>query len=139
MSALVARRALTLTSKAGSENVEVQQINALQLFDYQEALFSVEWPEVDENADQLAQQKTLLAIHRTTYELNRLLAAMGLHYKHPELDIEQMKAWVLENYPDAAHVLRMAMAVKEISGLASIAKADAEDTEKPEPVDPKKG
>ena len=139
MSALVARRTLALTSKVGSEKVELQQLNGLQLFDYQAVLLSVDWPEVDEKAGQRAQQKTLLAIHRITYELNLLLAAMGLHYKHPELDIEQMKAWVLAHYPDSAHVLRMAMAVKEISGLASIAKADAEDAEKPEPVDPKKG
>ena len=139
MSALVARRTLALTSKVGSENVELQQLNGLQLFAYQTALLSVDWPEVDEKADQRAQQKTLLAIHRITYELNLLLAAMGLHDKHPELDIVQLKAWVLAHYPDSAHVLRMAMAVKEISGLASIAKADADDAEKPEPVDPKKG
>lgn len=139
MSALVARRTLTLTSKVGSEKVELQQLNGLQLFDYQAALLSVDWPVVDEAADKRKQQKTLLAIHRVTYELNLLLAAMGLHHKHPELDIEQMKAWVLAHYPDSAHVLRMAMAVKEISGLASLAKADAEDAEKPEPVDPKKG
>lgn len=139
MSGLVARRTLTLTSKAGSEQVELQQLNGLQLFDYQAALLSVDWPSVDEEADERQQKKTLLAIHRITYELNLLLAAMGLHHKHPELDIEQMKAWVLAHYPDSAHVLRLAMAVKEISGLASIAKADADDAEKPEPVDPKKG
>ena len=138
MSALVARRTLTLSSNVGSEQVELQQLNGLQLFDYQAALLSVDWPKVEEKASQREQQKTLLAIHRITYELNLLLAAMGLHHKHPELDVEQMKAWVLAHYPDSAHVLRMAMAVKEISGLASLAKADADDAEKPEPVDPKK-
>lgn len=138
MSALVARRTLTLTSKVGTEKVELQQLNGLQLFDYQAVLLSVDWPVVDEEADERQQKKTLLAIHRITYELNLLLAALGLHHKHPDFDIEQMKAWVLAHYPDSAHVLRMAMAVKEISGLVSIAPADAKTEDKPEPIDPKK-
>ena len=74
MSALVARRTLTLSSKVGSEKVELQQLNGLQLFDYQAALLSVDWPKVEEKASQREQQKTLLAIHRITYELNLLLA-----------------------------------------------------------------
>lgn len=141
MSALVATRTLTLKGKQGEAAVEVHQLNGLQLFDYQQALLCVEWPSPDGIIDPREQQQTLLRIHRLTFEMNLLLAAQGLHYLHPELDIEQMKARVLASYPDPAHVLRLAMAVKELSGLATLA-AEAEEAkrdEPAEPIDPKKG
>jgi hypothetical protein len=139
MSALVETRSLTLKSKGKSASVVVHQLNGLQLFDYQMALLSVEWPQVEGITDPLQQQKTLLTIQRLTFEMSLLLAAMGLIHYQPDLDVEQMKAWVLKNYPDSAHVLRIAMAVKELSGLAALAKEAASDEGNLEPVDPKKG
>lgn len=139
MSALIETRTLTLKGKGKSASVVVHQLNGLQLFDYQMALLSVEWPQVEGIADPLQQKKTLLTIQRLTFEMSLLLAAMGLNHYQPDLDVEQMKAWVLKNYPDSAHVLRIAMAVKEVSGLAALAKEAASGEGKLEPVDPKKG
>jgi len=139
MSGLMETRVLTLKAKRGKqERVEVRQLDALQLFDYQEALLSAPWPTIDQNADEQAQKKTLLDIQRVTLELNVLLAALGLHYLYPDLKLEQMKRKVLECYPDPAHILRLAMAVKEISGLAMLA-ADSDEPAPAEPIDPKKG
>lgn len=139
MSGLMETRVLTLKAKRGKqERVEVRQLDALQLFDYQEALLSAPWPTIDQNADEQAQKKTLLDIQRVTLELNVLLAALGLHYLYPDLKLEQMKRKVLECYPDPAHVLRLAMAVKEISGMAMLA-ADSDEPAPAEPIDPKKG
>ncbi|WP_323932712.1 hypothetical protein [Aeromonas hydrophila] len=139
MSGLMETRVLTLKAKRGKqERVEVRQLDALQLFDYQEALLSAPWPTIDENADEQAQKKTLLDIQRVTLELNVLLAALGLHYLYPDLKLEQMKRKVLECYPDPAHILRLAMAVKEISGMAMLA-ADSDEPAPAEPIDPKKG
>lgn len=139
MSGLMETRVLALKAKRGKqERVEVRQLDALQLFDYQEALLSAPWPTIDQNADELAQKKTLLDIQRVTLELNVLLAALGLHYLYPDLKLEQMKRKVLECYPDPAHILRLAMAVKEISGLAMLA-ADSDEPAPAEPIDPKKG
>lgn len=139
MSALIETRTLTLKGKGKSSSVVVHQLNGLQLFDYQMALLSVEWPQVEGIEDPLQQQKTLLTIQRLTFEMSLLLAAMGLNHNQPDLDVEQMKAWVLKNYPDSAHVLRIAMAVKELSGLAALAKEAASGEGNLEPVDPKKG
>lgn len=139
MSGLMETRVLTLKAKRGKqERVEVRQLDALQLFDYQESLLSAPWPTIDQNADEQAQKKTLLDIQRVTLELNVLLAALGLHYLYPDLKLEQMKRKVLECYPDPAHILRLAMAVKEISGLAMLA-ADSDEPAPAEPIDPKKG
>ncbi|MDX7852989.1 hypothetical protein [Aeromonas caviae] len=139
MSALIETRTLTLKGKGKSSSVVVHQLNGLQLFDYQMALLSVEWPQVEGITAPLQQQKNLLTIQRLTFEMSLLLAAMGLNHYQPDLDVEQMKAWVLKNYPDSAHVLRIAMAVKELSGLAALAKEAASGEGKLEPVDPKKG
>lgn len=139
MSGLMETRVLTLKAKRGKqERVEVRQLDALQLFDYQEALLSAPWPTIDQNADEQAQKKTLLDIQRVTLELNVLLAALGLHYLYPDLKLEQMKRKVLECYPDPAHVLRLAMAVKEISGMATLV-SDSDEPAPAEPIDPKKG
>ncbi|MGL6585469.1 hypothetical protein ACSZOO_11550 [Aeromonas hydrophila] len=139
MSGLMETRVLTLKAKRGmQERVEVRQLDALQLFDYQEALLSAPWPTIDQNAAEQAQKKTLLDIQRVTLELNVLLAALGLHYLYPDLKLEQMKRKVLECYPDPAHVLRLAMAVKEISGMATLV-SDSDEPASAEPIDPKKG
>lgn len=142
MSALLATRPLTLKGRLGGEaKVVVHQLNGLQLFDYQTALLSVEWPAVEGITDPLQQKKTILTIQRLTFEMSLLLAAMGLNHYQPDLDVEQMKAWVLANYPDPEYVLRIAMAVKELSGLAGLAEeaGGAKGDEPAEPVDPKKG
>lgn len=142
MSALLATRPLTLKGRLGGEaKVVVHQLNGLQLFDYQTALLSVDWPSLEGISDPRELQKTILTSQRITFEISLLLAALGLHHDHPELDIEQMKAWVLANYPDPAYVLRIAMAVKELSGLAGLAEEaeDAKGDEPAEPVDQKKG
>lgn len=139
MSGLMETRVLTLKAKRGKqERVEVRQLDALQLFDYQEALLSAPWPTIDQNADEQAQKKTLLDIQRVTLEFNVLLAALGLHYLYPDLKLEQMKRKVLECYPDPAHILRLAMAVKEISGMATLV-SDCDEPAPAEPIDPKKG
>lgn len=139
MSALLKTRRVTLQSGEKSATVVVHQLDGLQLFDYQMALLSVEWPQVEGITDPLQQQKTMLTIQRLTFEMSLLLAALGLNHCQPDLDVEQMKVWVLSNYPDPAHVLRIAMVVKELSGLVGLAEESAKGNDKPEPVDPKKG
>lgn len=139
MSALLEKRSLTLKGRRESVTVEVHQLDGLQLFDYQMALLSVEWPTAEGITDPRQEQKTILTIQRLTFEMNLLMAALGLSHYQPDLPVEQMKKWVLANYPDSAHVLRIAMAAKELSGLTALTNEPAEGEAQPEPVDPKKG
>ena len=70
------------------------------------------------------------------------MAAFGLQYLHPAESIEEVKARVIRSYPLPDHIMRLALAVKELSGLAQPPAAEEEKTaqegDSKEPADPKK-
>lgn len=92
--------------------------------------------------DKKAATKYTLQVQKVVYELNATMAAYGLQYLHPADSIDEARARVLNTYPLPDHIMRLAMAVKALSGLAQPpAASDEEPVEEgaaSEPVDPKK-
>ncbi|MBV7439062.1 hypothetical protein [Aeromonas sp. sif2416] len=139
---LIDSRIVKLITPGGiSADVTVRALNALQLFEYQSGLVDVEWPEAPPEGDARAIHKHTLKVQKLIYELNVTMAAFGLQYLHPGKPIDEVKALVMESYlPD--HALRLAMAVKALSGLATAPASEdspaADADEQREPTDPKK-
>ena len=136
-------RTLSLVTPGGlTSEVTVRALTALQLFDYQTYLADVEWPAQPPEGDDKAAHKYTLQVQRVVYELNATMAAFGLQYLHPAESIEEVKARVIRSYPLPDHIMRLAMAVKELSGLAQPPAAEEEKTaqegDAKEPADPKK-
>ena len=136
-------RTLSLVTPGGlTSEVTVRALTALQLFDYQTYLADVEWPAQPPEGDDKATHKYTLQVQRVVYELNATMAAFGLQYLHPAESIEEVKARVIRSYPLPDHIMRLALAVKELSGLAQPPAAEEEKTaqegDAKEPADPKK-
>ena len=136
-------RTLSLVTPGGlTSEVTVRALTALQLVDYQTYLADVEWPAQPPEGDDKAAHKYTLQVQRVVYELNATMAAFGLQYLHPAESIEEVKARVIRSYPLPDHIMRLALAVKELSGLAQPPAADeekaVEEGEAQEPADPKK-
>ena len=136
-------RTLSLVTPGGlTSEVTVRALTALQLFDYQTYLADVEWPAQPPEGDDKAAHKYTLQVQRVVYELNATMAAFGLQYLHPAESIEEVKARVIRSYPLPDHIMRLALAVKELSGLAQPPAAEEEKTaqegDAKEPADPKK-
>ena len=136
-------RTLSLVTPGGlTSEVTVRALTALQLFDYQTYLADVEWPAQPPEGDDKAAHKYTLQVQRVVYELNATMAAFGLQYLHPAESIEEVKARVIRSYPLPDHIMRLALAVKELSGLAQPPAAEEEKTaqegDSKEPADPKK-
>lgn len=136
-------RTIKLRTPRGLESdVTVRALTALQLFDYQTYLADVEWPAQPPEGDDKAAHKYTLQVQRVVYELNATMAAFGLQYLHPAESIEEVKALVIRSYPLPDHIMRLALAVKELSGLAQPPATEEEKTaqegDAKEPADPKK-
>ena len=136
-------RTIKLRTPRGLESdVTVRALTALQLFEYQTYLVDVEWPAPPQEGDKKALDKYTLQVQKALYELNATMAAFGLQYLHPAESIEEVKARVIRSYPLPDHIMRLAMAVKELSGLAQPPAAEEEKTaqegDSKEPADPKK-
>ena len=136
-------RTLNLVTPGGlTSEVTVRALTALQLFDYQTYLADVEWPAQPPEGDDKAAHKYTLQVQRVVYELNATMAAFGLQYLHPADSIEEVRSRVIRSYPLPDHIMRLALAVKELSGLAQPPAADeekaVEEGEAQEPADPKK-
>lgn len=136
-------RTLSLVTPGGlTSEVTVRALTALQLFDYQTYLADVEWPAQPPEGDDKAAHKYTLQVQRVVYELNATMAAFGLQYLHPAESIEEVKARVIRSYPLPDHIMRLALAVKELSGLAQPPAAEEEKTaqegDSKEPADQKK-
>ncbi len=137
-------RTITLFTPGGlSSDVTVRALSALQLFEYQTYLVDIEWPTPPPEGDKKAATKYTLQVQKVVYELNATMAAYGLQYLHPADSIDEARARVLNTYPLPDHIMRLAMAVKALSGLAQppAAAGDEEpvgEGEAKEPVDPKK-
>jgi len=136
-------RTIKLRTPRGLESdVTVRALTALQLFEYQTYLADVEWPAQPQEGDDKAAHKYTLQVQRVVYELNATMAAFGLQYLHPAESIEEVKARVIRSYPLPDHIMRLALAVKELSGLAQPPAAEEEKTaqegDAKEPADPKK-
>jgi hypothetical protein len=136
-------RTIKLRTPRGLESdVTVRALTALQLFDYQTYLADIEWPAQPPEGDDKAAHKYTLQVQRVVYELNATMAAFGLQYLHPAESIEEVKARVISSYPLPDHIMRLALAVKELSGLAQPPTAEEEKTaqegDAKEPADPKK-
>ena len=136
-------RTLSLVTPGGlTSEVTVRALTALQLFDYQTYLADVEWPAQPLEGDDKAAHKYTLQVQRVVYELNATMAAFGLQYLHPADSIEEVRSRVIRSYPLPDHIMRLALAVKELSGLAQPPAADeekaVEEGEAQEPADPKK-
>lgn len=137
-------RTIKLITPGGlSSDVTVRALSALQLFEYQTYLCDIEWPTPPPEGDKKAAIKYTLQVQKVVYELNVTMAAYGLQYLHPADSIDEARARVLNTYPLPDHIMRLAMAVKALSGLAQppAAAGDEEpvgEGEAREPVDPKK-
>ncbi|MDH0358030.1 hypothetical protein N7298_04235 [Aeromonas caviae] len=136
-------RTLSLVTPGGlTSEVTVRALTALQLFDYQTYLADVEWPAQPLEGDAKAAHKYTLQVQRVIYELNATMAAYGLHYLNPADTLDEARLRVMSSYPLPDHIMRLALAVKALSGLAtpapSAGESQEDDGESKEPVDPKK-
>lgn len=136
-------RTLSLVTPGGlTSEVTVRALTALQLFDYQTYLADVEWPAQPPEGDDKAAHKYTLQVQRVVYELNATMAAYGLHYLNPADTLDEARQRVMNSYPLPDHIMRLAVAVKALSGLAQPPAAEEEKTaqegDAKEPADPKK-
>ncbi|MFM1693254.1 hypothetical protein [Aeromonas salmonicida] len=136
-------RTLSLVTPGGlTSEVTVRALTALQLFDYQTYLADVEWPAQPLEGDAKAAHKYTLQVQRVIFELNATMAAYGLHYLNPADTLDEARQRVMNSYPLPDHIMRLALAVKALSGLATPAPSAGEpqgdDGTTKEPADPKK-
>ncbi len=136
-------RTLNLVTPGGlTSEVTVRALTALQLFDYQTYLADVEWPAQPPEGDDKAAHKYTLQVQRVVYELNATMAAYGLHYLNPADTLDEARQRVMNSYPLPDHIMRLAVAVKALSGVATPAPSAGEPQEDDgttkEPADPKK-
>lgn len=68
--------------------------------------------------DDKAAHKYTLQVQRVVYELNAM-AAYGLHYLNPADTLDEARQRVMNSYPLPDHIMRLAVAVKALSGLAT--------------------
>ena len=102
----------------------------------------MEWPAQPPEGDDKAAHKYTLQVQRVVYELNATMAAYGLHYLNPADTLDEARQRVMNSYPLPDHIMRLAVAVKALSGLATPAPSAGEPQEDDgttkEPADPKK-
>ncbi|MEI4939754.1 hypothetical protein [Aeromonas caviae] len=143
MEPLIDSREVTLVTPGGmTATVIVRALTGLQMFDYQELLLTKysDWPQQPEfPASDSDMARYSLEVQKHVGRLNLLMSAFGLSYLHPDKTIEQVIEWVAESYPNLDHQLRLAIAVKSLSGLEPPAPTDAGSEQEVAPLDPKKG
>ncbi|MEA9437437.1 hypothetical protein VCX44_16900 [Aeromonas caviae] len=143
MEPLIDSREVTLVTPGGlSASAVVRALTGLQMFEYQELLLTKysDWPQQPEHpASDSDMARYMIAVQKHVSRLNLLMAAFGLSYQHPDKTIDQVIEWVAESYPNLEHHLRLAMAVKSLSGLEPPVQTDAGSEQEVAPLDPKKG
>ncbi len=143
MEPLIDSREIPLTTPGGkTASVVVRALTGLQMFEYQELLLTKysDWPQQPERpASDSDQARYMLAVQKHVSRLNLLMAAFGLSYQRPQDTIDQVIEWVVASYPNLEHQLRLALAVKSLSGLEPPATTDAGSEKEVAPLDPKKG
>jgi len=143
MEPLIDSREVTLVTPGGlSASVVVRALTGLQMFEYQELLLTKhsDWPQQPTPpASDSDMARYMFEVQKHVSRLNLLLAALGLSYLHPDKTLDQVIEWVAASYPNLDHQLRLAMAVKALSGLEPPAPTDAGSEQEVAPLDPKKG
>ncbi|WP_323952983.1 hypothetical protein [Aeromonas hydrophila] len=143
MEPLIDSREVTLVTPGGlSASVVVRALTGLQMFEYQELLLTKysDWPQQPAPpASDSDMARYMIDVQKHVSRLNLLLAAFGLSYQHADKTLDQVVEWVTASYPNLDHQLRLAMAVKALSGLEPPAPADAGSEQEVAQLDPKKG
>lgn len=142
MEPLIDSRTLTLITRGGlSSEVTVRAMTGLQLFEYQTLLLTDygDWPvQPPPPATDTDMARYSIAVQQHLSRLHLLLAAFGLAYQHPDKTLDEVIAWIEAQYPQLDHHLKLAMAVKALSGLEPPPPADADGEQEVAPLEPKK-